>query len=104
MIVDLELMKAQLGITEDMGTIDDALINHAIEAAQDHIERLLGFKIEEIYGGNDQQPIPASLKQAVLLTAASWYENREGVLVGVSGQELPFGVWPIVNEYREWSF
>lgn len=104
MIVDLELMKAQLGITEDMGDIDDALITHAIEAAQDHIERLLGYKIEEVYGGTDQDPVPPSLKQCVMLTAASWYENREAVLVGVSGQELPFGVWPIVNEYREWSF
>jgi hypothetical protein len=104
MIVDLSLMKDQLGITADMGTIDDSLIAHLIEAAQDHIERLLGFKIEALYGGTDQEPVPASLKQAVLLTAAHWYENREATLVGVSAQEIPFGVWPIVNEHREWSF
>lgn len=104
MIVDLELVKQQIGFTADMGSIDDALIKHYIEAAQDHIERLLGFKIEAVYGGDEREPVPPSLKQAVMLTAAHWYENREATLVGVSAQELPFGVWPIVNEYREWSF
>ena len=58
MIVDLEDMKEQLGFTADMGTIDDGLITQTIEAAQDHIERLLGFKIEEVYGGSDEAPIP----------------------------------------------
>ena len=26
------------------------------------------------------------------------------VIVNRNGQELPFGVWQIVNEYREYSF
>jgi hypothetical protein len=104
MIVSVEELKQQLNATGIVDVADDALIERKIKAAQDHIERLLGFKIETTYGGADQQEIPASLVEAVAQTAAHWYENREAVLVGVNGQELPFGVWQIVNEYREYRF
>lgn len=104
MIVDVTILKQQLNATGIPGTDDDALIERKIKAAQDHIERLLGFKIEETYGGTDQDPIPPALVEAVCQLAAHWYENREATLVGVNGQELPFGVWQIVNEYREYSF
>lgn len=104
MIVDVELLKQQLNATGIPGTDDDALIERKIDAAQNHIERLLGFKIEETYGGTDQDEIPPALVEAVCQLAAHWYENREATLVGVSAQELPFGVWQIVNEYREYSF
>ena len=104
MIVTVEQLKAQLNLTPDLGTDDDALLGRKIAAAQNHVERLLGFKIEERYGNTGQEAIPPALVEAVCQTAAHWYENREATLVGVSAQELPFGVWPIVNEYREYSF
>ncbi|PZU23794.1 MAG: DNA-packaging protein [Shinella sp.] len=104
MIVTVEVLKDQLNITPDLGTDDDALIERKIKAAQGHIERLLGFKIEERYGGTEQEEIPPALVEAVSQLAAHWYENREATLIGVSAQELPFGVWPIINEFREYSF
>lgn len=104
MIVTLEDMKAQLNLTDDIGNADDALITGKIEAAQNHIERLLGFSIEATFGGAGQDAIPPALMQAVFMLAAHWYENREASLVGVSGQYIPHGVWEIVNEYREYSF
>lgn len=102
MIVDVALLKAQIGWSEDLGTDDDALMELKIGAAQSHVERLLGFNIETTYP--TANTVPADLKQAVLLLAAHWYENREASLVGVTAQELPFGVWEIVNEHREYSF
>ena len=104
MIVDVAILKQQLNATGIPGTDDDALIERKIDAAQNHIERLLGFKIEETYGGPDQEKIPPALVEAVCQLAAHWFENREATLIGVNGQELPFGVWQIVNEYREYSF
>lgn len=101
MIVDLATVKAQLGVTLD---IDDALIGRKIAAAQNHIERLLGFKIEETFGGEGQDGIPPSLMEAVCLLAAHWYENREATLIGLNGQDLPLGVQDIIREYRCWSF
>jgi hypothetical protein len=104
MIVSLEQIKEQLNISPDLGTDDDALLERKIAAAQNHVERLLGFKIEERFGGTGQEAIPPALVEAVSQIAAHWYENREATLVGVSAQELPFGVWAIVSEYREYSF
>ncbi|NTH50931.1 phage gp6-like head-tail connector protein [Agrobacterium rhizogenes] len=104
MIVTVEQLKEQLNFSTDLGTDDDALIGRKIAAAQGHIERLLGFKIEETYGGEGQDPVPPELQEAVCQLAAHWYENREATLVGVIAQDLPFGVWSIVNEYRNWSF
>lgn len=107
MIVTTAELKEQLNITEDLGTGDDELLARKIAAAQGHIERLLGFAIEATYPPAGDPPlsmVPPALKEAVLQLAAHWYENREATLVGVSGQELPFGIWSIVNEYREWSF
>lgn len=104
MIVTLEQLKAQLNLTADLGTDDDALLERKLAAAQNHVERLLGFKIEERFGGTGQEEIPAALVEAVSQTAAHWFENREATLIGVNAQELPFGVWSIVSEYREYSF
>lgn len=104
MIVTLDQMKAHLNITADLGSGDDDLITGKIEAAQNHVERLLGFKIADRFGGTGQEDLPPSLVQAVQLVAAHWYENRESVLVGVNGQSMPIGLWDIVNEYRDWNF
>ncbi|MDG3575725.1 head-tail connector protein [Rhizobium sp. YJ-22] len=103
-IVTVDELKQQLNLTDDLGTGDDALLGRKIAAAQNHIERLLGFKIEATYGGAGQDEIPPALVEAVLQLASHWYENREATLVGVNAQELPLGLWDIVNEYREWSF
>lgn len=99
-IVTVAELKEQLNLSDDLGTADDALLQRKIDAAQGHLERHLGFKIEEEYAG----AIPPALIEAVCQLAASWYENREATLIGVSGQAVPFGVLEIVAEYRSWSF
>jgi hypothetical protein len=103
-ILTVQELKEQLNYSADLGTADDALLGRKLAAAQDHVERLLGYKIEVTYGGADQEPVPPALIEAVAQLAAHWFENREATLVGVTAQELPFGVWNIVNEYREYSF
>ena len=103
-IVIVAELKQHLSFTDDLGSEDDLLLYHTLEAAQDHVERLLGFKIEETFGGEDQEPVPPSLLQAVLMLAAHWYELREASLTGTIVAEVPFGVREIVNEYREFTF
>jgi hypothetical protein len=103
-IVTVAELKEQLNLTDDLGTDDDALLGRKISAAQDHIERQLGFKIGARYGADNQDPIPAALVEAVSQLAAHWYENREASLIGVNGYSLPFGVQEIVDGYREYSF
>lgn len=102
-IITLEQIRAHLSLTDDLGTADDGLIENQVAAAQNHIERILGFQIEETYGGAGQQAVPPALKQAVLMLAAWWYDCRETAGMG-SANEMPFGVASIVNEFREFTF
>lgn len=99
MIVTLADAKAHLGITD---AADDNLITDKIAAAQAHLERRLGYRIEDRYGGNDQPGIPGDLCEAVLSLTAHYYENREGTLVGVTGQTTPLSVLEIIRAYRDW--
>ncbi|EYD73614.1 hypothetical protein Rumeso_04735 [Rubellimicrobium mesophilum DSM 19309] len=101
-IVTLEQVKEQLAFTDDLGTTDDALLGRKIAAAQNHVERLLGFKIEAQFGGTDQEAVPPALVEAVSQLAAWWYESREAA--GPNVQEIPFGVQEVVREYRGFSF
>ena len=101
-IVTLDQLKEQLAFTSDLGTIDDALLDRKLAAAQNHVERLLGFKIEATFGGEGQDPIPPALIEAVSQLAAWWYENREAA--GEGAREMPFGVSEIITEYREFTF
>lgn len=100
MSVTVDQLRAHSNIT---GTADDALLAAKLAAAQDHIERMLGYTIADRYGGEDQDPIPPSVDQAVLMLAAHWYEQRETAIEG-SLSDLPFGVSDIVRNLRDWTF
>lgn len=101
-IVTLEDLMAQTGLTGDAPSEDLLALQQKADAAQNHIERLLGFKIESLFGGTDQEPIPEALREAVLQLAGWWFEHRETVTD--RDRRLPYGVDEIVNEYREWTF
>lgn len=96
-VTDQELF-AQAGLTLDAPPEDLLSIQQKGEAAQNHIERLLGFRIEEQF----PEDVPPALKEAVLQLACWWFENREAVTD--RDRRLPFGVGEIVNEFREWTF
>ncbi|MAC79294.1 MAG: DNA-packaging protein [Rhodobacteraceae bacterium] len=101
-IVTISEMEEQLSFTDDMGSVDAPMLQRKIDAAQNHVERLLGFEIEATYGGIDQDPIPPALIEAVTQLAAWWYEQRE--TAGEAMREVPFGVGEIILEYREFTF
>lgn len=101
-IVTLDELMAQIGLTDDAPSEDLLALQQKADAAQNHIERLLGFKIESLFGGTDQAPVPPALREAVLQLAGWWFENREAVTD--RDRRLPYGVDEIINEYRDWSF
>ena len=78
MIVELAHVKENLNI---VSSGDDGLLTRQIEAAEAHINRLLGYKMDVEFPGG---AVPADLKQAIFQLVGHWYENRETSLVGVS--------------------
>ena len=49
---------------------------------------------------NAVNPFPDSIRQAILLLAGGWAENREAVNVGNIVNEMPFGVEALLFPYR----
>ena len=92
----LDALKAQLNITDDA---DDALLEHKIAAAEANLNRDLAADDPVTY-----EAAPADLREAILLLAAHFYENREAVLVGVGAEELPFGYEHLIQSHRRWVF
>lgn len=98
----LDDLKAQLSFTSDIGDVDDAMLNRLNSAAESFCERKLGYKFADTFGGLGQDPVPEDLRQAALMLAAHWYENREATTE--AAREPPFGVSEIIREYRDWTF
>lgn len=92
-------LKEELSFTADLGDVDDALLERHLAAAEDLVNRELGYVMAEEYPG--APALPAALKQAVLWLAVDFYEGR-GQPQGKEG--LPPHVAQIVQGYREWSF
>lgn len=92
MALSITDLKAQLVVE---GNDDDALLTRLLAAATAHIEAEIGYELDDA---------PADLEQAVLLTAAHWFENREAVAAGFSVQRLPLGVAEIVANRRNYTF
>ena len=96
-IISVEDAKAHLNIT---GNADDVLLAGKIEAAEAWIDRWL----PEDGKLADMDPVPGDLKEAIRQLVGHLYENREATLVGITAEEVPFGVWDILNQHRAWSF
>ena len=99
MALTVDDLKGHCNVT---GSGDDAVLTRLLAAATRHVERLLGFAIDDEAEFADGTP--ADLELAILQLAGDWYENREATLVGVSAQAIPFGVREVVNEYRRYTF
>ena len=103
--IPVEELKNQLGLTADQ-TDDDLLIQAKIDAAENHLDRLLGYSMRVRFPAANGDPVastvPPSLVEAVRQLAAWWFENREAS--SDLNREPPFGVREIVAEYREWTF
>ena len=94
-VIQLSDLKAHLNITV---TSDDGLIQAKIDAAEGWIAA---------YTGEDwppADPVPDALKEAIRQLAAHLYENREATLVGITAQQLPFGLLDLLAPYRAWAF
>lgn len=94
-VIEVADLKAHLNVTTDA---DDDLIAGKIAAAEDWIAQFTGADWPPA------DPVPDALKEAIRQLAAHLYENREASLIGVTAQQLPFGLLDLLAPYRAWAF
>ena len=69
----------------------DAVILRALQAIE--IDYVAGY-------GTDPADVPATLRQALLLLVAYWFEHRDAVVLAGSGSVIPSGFDQLVGAYR----
>lgn len=87
--IALTLFKAHLNLDH---TLDDALLAHKLAAAEEWCRNFVG---------PDNLVASAVIDEAIMQLAAHWYEQREAVAFGGSGQQIPFGVLEILAPFKE---
>lgn len=105
-ILQLSELASHLSLTPDQAADGETLMlmQGKLDAAQQHLERLLGFRILDRFGGEGQEEVPPSLKEAVCQLAAWWFEQREAGLIGSNASLAPVSMAEIVREFREFTF
>lgn len=96
-IITLTDMKAHLNVTF---ATDDALITNKIAAAENWIAMFTGADWSLV----SADPVDGALQEAIRQLAAHLYQNREATLIGITSQELPFGLLDLLTPYRSWAF
>jgi uncharacterized phiE125 gp8 family phage protein len=62
---------------------------------------LQAIEIDYVAGyGTDPADVPATLRQALLLLVAYWFEHRDAVVLAGSGSVIPSGFDQLVGAYR----
>lgn len=95
MFVDLALYRQQIRV-DDLDTCSDALLEHQIAAAEQHLidaYQLSPVDLLDRYG-----QIPAPVSQAVMMLAAAWYSQAEATTAGQQ-QAVPYGVEALIKPY-----
>jgi uncharacterized phage protein (predicted DNA packaging) len=94
-VVSLEEQKRHMNVDFDD---DDALISSKIDAAESYTTAIVGENIAEM------TPAPGALRQAIMMLASHFYENREATSFDGRASETPFGYLSLIAPYRTWGF
>lgn len=95
--VDLELLKKH--VRADDFADDDDYLAHLLDAAEQYVCTATNREAAELLemGGGK---LPTMLRQAVLLIAGHWYNQREAVS-GVQMAEVPYTLQALIKPYRK---
>ena len=84
------------------GTSKPARIGIAIDGTLPNLsDRINAVEVKYTVGyGTASTDVPEGIRQAVLLTLANWYQNRESVITGRTATELPLSSQYLLEQYK----
>lgn len=86
-------------VRADDFTDDDELMQHYVDAAEAHVIQATNRTADELQQLGSGE-YPAQLKQAVLLLAGHWYNQRESV-AGMQMHEVPDALQALIKPFRK---
>lgn len=95
-VVSLALFKKH--VRADDFADDDEYLEHLLEAAEVSVISATNRNIDELTDNGVEFPAP--LKQAIMMLAAHWYNQRESVS-SVQMHEVPDALQAVVKPYRK---
>ncbi len=95
-VVSLELFKKH--VRADDFADDDVYLEHLIEAAEESVMTATNRTEEELREGN-AGVFPTPLKQAIMMLAAHWYNQRESVST-TQMHQVPDSLQALIKPYR----
>lgn len=96
-VVSLALFKKH--VRADDFADDDEYLAHLLEAAEVSVIAATNRSVQELADGNAGE-FPTPLKQAVMMLAAHWYNQRESVS-SVQMHQVPDSLQTLVKPYRK---
>ncbi|MBQ6577214.1 MAG: phage gp6-like head-tail connector protein [Bacteroidales bacterium] len=96
---DLQLLKKH--VRADDFTSDDIYLQHLLDAAEESVVGMTNRTLDDLLEEGDGD-LPFRLRQAVLLLAGHWYNQREAVS-GVQMHSVPFALDALVKPFRKLS-
>jgi uncharacterized phage protein (predicted DNA packaging) len=99
-MTDLELLKKS--VRADDFDSDDELLSHLLDASMTYVTDATGRSASELAAMGTDGMYPPDLRQAVVMLAGHWYNQREAA-AGSQMTEVPFGVTAIIKRYRKLS-
>lgn len=94
--VDLDLFKKH--VRADDFADDDTLLQHYLDAAEAWVVRATNRDESDLLDSDGT--LPAELRQAVMMLAAHWYNQRESV-AGVQMHQVPDSLAALVKPFRK---
>jgi len=90
MLIPLMEIKSHLRLPLEVDVEVDAELERLHDAAVDYAEQYLGRNIPWSDGESSSETFfPASVKHAILILIAEFYENREQTIVGTISSRMP---------------
>ena len=96
-MLNLALLKKH--VRADDFTDDDEYLEHLLETALQYVCQSTNRTSEDLLAMGEAGDYPAPLKQAVLMIAGHWYNQREVASV-VNMQEVPYSVQALIKPFR----
>jgi hypothetical protein len=99
-VTNMDMVRVHLNISES----DSPGLVLKVLAAEDFIGKFIGKELSAFDPISENRPIPDAITMAVFMLAGHLWENREATLVGISAEQVPFGVLDLIAPYREYVF